>query len=244
MDTRTAHMLNALNMRFYAENAKSFSQTRKNPWEGWERLSPLVRRASSILDVACGNMRFERYIQEVCGASLPDVYCVDACSELAHIGPEVSFQRLDVVNSCIDGSDLGLHLAAPPCDLVVSFGFLHHVPGVEARHALLRALADKTASGGYIVISFWQFMNDERIAAKAVETTSRFNKELEFELDEGDYLLGWKDVPGACRYCHHFSDGEIDGLAMVLENRFKVFDRFRADGRSAPLNTYLVMQNE
>jgi len=73
------------------------------------------------------------------------------------------------------------------------------------------------------------------------------------ELDEGDYILGWKDIPGAYRYCHSFSDTEIDQLitsttrgapgASRPTSEPQLIARFTADGRTNNLNTYLILQN-
>ena len=63
-------------------------------------------------------------------------------------------------------------------------------------------------------------------------------------LDAGDRLLGWRDEPGAYRYCHSFTDGEIDALAASVGHAVTEVARFRADGRDGALNSYLVLQVE
>lgn len=59
----------ALTGEFYRANAESFSQTRQSPWQGWVRLLEVVEAASGqeplrVLDLACGNLRFERYLAD------------------------------------------------------------------------------------------------------------------------------------------------------------------------------------
>ena len=235
-------MLNELNKQFYAKNADSFSKTRANPWRGWNRLSPYFEDASTVLDIACGNLRFERFVQEHRLPPLPKFHCVDVCPELLSASPDVEFQCLDIVDLCIEGKDVAARVVAPPCDFVVSFGFFHHVPSFDARMALLKALVDKTVTGGKIALSFWQFMNDEKLAYKAEESTARLRKELCFDLNEGDYLLGWQDEKNASRYCHHFTDEEVDELVMPFEKEIEVIDCYRSDGKTVPLNTYIVLQ--
>ena len=242
MDRQTANILNEMNMRFYADNAQSFSKTRMNPWKGWERLVPYIEGASTILDVACGNMRFERFVQERCPSSVPEYYCIDACPELVGENPEVSFQRLDIVELCISGNDVAASLNAPTCDFVVSFGFLHHIPSVEARIALVKALVEKTRTGGTIALSFWQFMNDKKLALKAEESTEKLRQDFKVNLDKGDYLLGWQDVEGACRYCHHFDDSEICELIATFGRKLEIIEQYSADGNSIPLNSYLILR--
>ena len=97
-------------------------------------------------------------------------------------------------------------------------------------------------------ISFWRFMDDEGMAAKAHKTheealaycSQELNSAQQF--NEGDYLLGWRNTPGAYRYCHSFSDEEIDFLAASVADRAECSARFRADGRTGSLNEYLVLQ--
>ena len=62
---------------------------------------------------------------------------------------------------------------APLADISVCFGFMHHVPSCEYRVRVLDALVRQTRPGGIIAISFWEFMNDERMARKAVRAEAR-----------------------------------------------------------------------
>ena len=53
----------------YRANAESFSQTRQSPWQGWVRLLEVMGLAAEqkplrVLDLACGNLRFERYMAD------------------------------------------------------------------------------------------------------------------------------------------------------------------------------------
>lgn len=131
------------------------------------------------------------------------------------------------------------------CNLSVAFGFMHHVPTRALREQVLSALVDCTCSGGYVAVSFWRFMDDAGLAKKACAVKEQALREVGLrseDLDEGDYLLGWKNLPGTYRYCHSFSDGEIDGLARVLSPRAQKIACFPADGRTNALNSYLVMQ--
>ena len=242
MDANTSHMLNELNKRFYEDYAESFSKTRANPWKGWERLEPYVTGAQSILDIACGNMRFERFVEKLGLPSSPALYCVDACPALAEDTGGVEFQLLDIVGLCLSGRSVADGIQAPACDFVASFGFFHHVPGVEARHALLEGMMEKTAPNGKLALSFWQFMKDDRISSKAVESTRRFQASLGIDLDAGDYLLGWQDADDVCRYCHSFTDDEIDELLRPFSSSATLVSRYRSDGKTVPLNTYVVLQ--
>ena len=91
MDNKTARQLVALNNRFYAEHAASFSATRGAPWAGWQRVVQLFEehllahpqgRSASVADLACGNLRFEAYCEQQLERLDPTYHAVDACPDL------------------------------------------------------------------------------------------------------------------------------------------------------------------
>lgn len=132
-------------------------------------------------------------------------------------------------------------IEAPRCDLCTAFGFMHHVPGKEARAEVLRVLADKSC--GYAVVSFWQFADDENRKRKAEATTAEALAVLppDLKLDPGDYLIGWNAVPGVLRYCHSFDSCEIDELLQDAGLQKNVVVRFQADGKTGCMNAYVVL---
>ena len=160
-------------------------------------------------------------------------------------------------SSLISNRDDALSLI-PPADLCVSFGFMHHIPGQELRKSLIDLMLDATKVSGFVVISFWQFLKNADLAHKAKTThkqaleilgttpaykdTYESADQLQAALDAGDYFLGWQDKEGAYRYCHSFSESEIDELATSSGCRAKLISRFSADGRTKNLNSYLILQ--
>lgn len=58
----------------------------------------------------------------------------------------------------------------------------------------------------------------------------------------GDFVLGWQNVPGAYRYCHSFSDIELDQLVVACGDAAEEVVRFTADGRTGEMNAYVVLQ--
>ncbi len=293
VDARTARELCRLNDRFYRENASSFSSTRGAPWHGWRRCAQAARaelgasagarfegRPLRVLDLACGNLRFEGFLAR----ELPEIPCeclaVDDCDDLARAGlacgplfagVDVRFRRLDVLGCLADAEDAGSGrtgglspnaaegdpralaralreaIGAPACDLAVCFGFMHHVPTGLWRRAVLRALAESLRPGGVACVSFWRFLDDARLARKAAEATERAGKAPELAclsegFEAGDRFLGWQDRLDSFRYCHHFSDADIDGLAASVADLADPIARFRADGKDGMLNEYLVLR--
>ncbi|MDR1088853.1 MAG: hypothetical protein LBL23_06260 [Coriobacteriales bacterium] len=267
MNNQTALKLCTLNTTFYRRHAASFSQTRKAPWKGWQRCLESIAdfgelpASLMVFDLACGNLRFEAFLSSALPETALTFYTVDNCAELvaemaeldplvppvlnhrAPAAPVFNHQNLDVLDLVCRGIDVHGYFQAPPCDLAVAFGFLHHVPTAEYREKVLLALVEQARPGGCVMASFWQFAQEKGGAAQALDTHLRALAELELPpLDAGDYLLGWQARAGAYRYCHSFTDAEIDRLVDRLQDTAELVARFKADGRTGALNTYLVLQ--
>lgn len=262
MNTKTVKILCKVNNDFYRNHYASFSETRTAPWPGWRTCLAVLRdacldarrnpsssqnpdtsRGFSVFDLACGNLRFEAFLT----AELPETpltfYAVDNCDSIVPHRPSVNYQSLDILGLLQEGRRLSEHLTAPLCDLSVSFGFMHHVPLQEYRKELLSNLIRQTCPGGYVVVSFWQFLRSEAMREKAQASHNRALVELGLEdLDDNDYLLGWKNIPGAYRYCHSFSDAEIDQLVEAVTEDATLVARFASDGRTDDLNTYVILR--
>ena len=255
ISTSTAEQLSYVTSEFYAQQTQSFSATRQMPWQGWQQCLDampqlLVGEKPSVLDVGCGNLRFARYLCDEAKIVPAEYFAVDNCKPLVESGetnaqtPQVTFIELDVIKSLLDNT-LSSRLTVPACDLVVAFGFLHHVPGAQKRIQLLRTLLEKTKPGRFVCISFWQFMNSQKLAAKAQKTTAQGLHALGIdasELEEHDYLIGWQDKADTWRYCHHFSQDELDELLGSLGSDVRVCAQFSADGKDNNLNRYVILQ--
>ena len=250
MDTYTARRLSALNTRFYREHSASFSSSRKAPWPGWQACLAHLReelpdpgKELLVFDLACGNLRFEHFLL----AELPEYrlncFGVDNCDDLLPASPLVSYQHLDVLDALFQGRELTNSFEAPPCSVAVSFGFMHHIPLPELRRAVLNSLIEQVCPGGYVITTFWQFMNDAGLRAKALALQAEARAELGLkDLDEDDFLLSWNNIPGAYRYCHNFSEAEIDELLESVSAQASLHSRFSADGRTNTLNTYVILK--
>ena len=260
MDEGDIRQLIEMNNEFYRVHAASFSATRRAPWHGWNRVLDITRDAIrdehlmaplTVFDLACGNMRLERFVLDrVASARL---YAVDSCAELLPERNEqscspmhsVTFQQLDVLDALLQrgGQTHGL-FDAPRCALSVSFGFMHHVPSVRLRQTVLDALVMQAAPGGVVAVSFWQFMNNPRLAAKALAVTEDARqRKPNLVLAVNDYLLDWQGDGRTPRYCHHFDEAEIDALVAGLPaGSARELVRFSADGAGNAQNRYLVLQ--
>ena len=251
MDEALVRRMAELNEEFYRENAASFSGTRHGAWPGWGRCVAGVGEGAGkvrVLDVASGNLRFFDCLAGVVGADL-DYVAVDSCDELTESASRqarecVRYQSLDVVEALLGGS-LERSIDCGGRDLCVCFGFLHHVPTERLRVALMRDLLAKTRPGGVCCVSLWRFMEEPTLAERARETTADAVRELGIEpgqLGDGDWLLGWQGRRGSWRYCHSFSDEDVEGLVGGVSGLARLRDDFCSDGRSGKLNRYLVLE--
>lgn len=308
MTRTTMRALCQLNTEFYERNAASFSQTRAAPWEGWRRCMAACRfdglaeaafdqpanaqTADSVLDIACGNLRLEAFLANAYPHIDWSFFAVDNCEPLVASGQEdiakkVHFTCEDIVSNLLEGlpaaepANIPALAAATPFDLVVSFGFLHHIPSFDLRRQFLLEALSQVKPGGYLVVSFWQFLNDPAKRAKIEQThaealaffasgaearandkdaldrgvgsSSSDNPNLSClkppaffagSLEPNDYFLGWKNEPGNYRYCHHFSNEEIDRIIAALAPHATVVESFSADGKPGNLNRYVVFKRE
>lgn len=251
-----AAKLAALNARFYQQQAQSFSDTRHASWAGWDRsldVASFDEAPCSVLDVACGNMRFARYLSKRFDGARISYTGVDNCPALACAAnasvldgiPDTiacNFVERDLVSALIADEALGLCAA----DLVVCSGFMHHVPGDARRKRLLQELLAAVNPGGVLIVSFWRFAGVPSIAAAAAELTPCALADMGIkasQLEEGDFILGWQNKPDARRYCHSFTCDEVKKLAAkAMQEQDARFESgfIEADGRNGKLNCYLV----
>lgn len=246
----------------------------------------------TILDLGCGNLRFERFLAEHTNAPLR-ITALDNCPDLASpaIGalsaafphspssssaasktkggdasgqgtnlPEkttVDLRALDIVESLLDGT-FADRLPRNSCDLAVAFGLMHHLPTGALRARVLEGLLSSLRPGGFAIVSFWQFLNDARLAAKAAAATAEGRVAHGLPtFQENDFLLGWQHAEGVYRFCHHTPEKEIDALLAAIREpsapstsgcasaappSFREIARFSADGKLGNLNRYLILQ--
>lgn len=252
MNSATRQTLIEINRQFYERFAGSFSQSRSNPWRGWERLLPLLSEVSPlrVLDVGCGNGRLASYLARARPKPF-NFHGLDASPALLRLAREqlsepavqgfcddVQLEELDVVGSTEALADL-----PGPYDFVALFGVLHHVPGIDARVELVRRLAALLSPDGVLALSCWRFDHLPRFDAKTIpweEHNQRSTLRVDpKQLETGDYLLTWKGERETPRYCHRVSREEANGLAE--QARLRLVDDFLADGPGDVLNRYLVM---
>lgn len=245
MSSSTAAALNRLTRRFYEEAAEEFSETRQAPWRGWSSILGCLRgpsRTLQVLDVGCGNARFGVFLQR------------EIERPISYTGTDLSQTLLDHARESFpDAAELLRHdfhqsptssaFRNRKFDLVTLWGVLHHVHGERRRAELLLDLAGMTRDGGLLGLSFWQWKHHHRLARRIEPwpTESCGDPILAdlagIEPEEDDYLLRWGREGRWFRYCHHFSDAEVERLLGFLDCTV-VSDTLGEGG----LNRYLVLR--
>jgi SAM-dependent methyltransferase len=244
MTPQTRDRLLALNRRFYATHSDDFDRTRQRPWRGCERaLAHVTVARPNVLDIGCGNGRLIALLR----ARYPDGFAytgVDFSAALLAMararGDDLRFIEADFV-----ANDPERALPAGEYDLVALLGVLHHVPGEDARRALLAAAARRLAPGGVLALTLWRLDADARFARMRVPAADypALGHELAVtcaDFDPGDHLVYWGAAKVAVRYCHFTSGAELARLLAAAG--LTCIDRFSADGAGDRMNDYVVLQ--
>lgn len=240
MSPQTIKILNQMNHEFYSQNARNFSDTRNRAWAGWHKLLPhFDKKPLKMLDIGCGNGRFEKFLidQKI----LVDTYIgVDASFELLeharrneHGGHSHIYIQADLVS--IE------HWALPAdgFDAISLFAVLHHLPSFQLRVKVLKFAAKQLKPGGKALVSLWHYEKDPRFNKKIIPWSEIADSEP-LDLDEGDFLVSWKNDSSLVRYVHIFSQIETENL--VASSGLTLVDDFFSDGRNDALNHYLVLE--
>jgi tRNA (uracil-5-)-methyltransferase TRM9 len=258
MNSNTRKALIDINRTFYAGVADAFSDTRSDPWPGWERVlanvsdkhQPTPSTPISVLDVGCGNGRFAGFLEK--HLAFPFQYVGIDSSEalLAHAhdkhaaAAHVAFEMCEV----LEPQSLP-PIARSSFDLICVFGVLHHVPGFATRREFLGRLSAQLKPGGLLAVTAWQFGASERFRTKTLSWdhyNAGASQPIEkSELDPGDHLLGFADK-GLPRYCHFAPAEELRELLTFhdQEERLEIVDEYFADGKSGDLNRYALVRRK
>jgi tRNA (uracil-5-)-methyltransferase TRM9 len=250
MNEETSRQLLALNRAFYAAVAEPFNQTRYAESPGKARLLHCLAEFNAhdplrVLDVGCGNGRLAWMLERL---NRPVQYTgVDAEAQLLALAAQ-NTRTLHHVQTGWLQADLTdptwhtrlAHPYAPPYDVAVCLATLQHLPGFKLRAKILADLAKLTASTGRVVVSAWQFLTSERLAAKQLPWAEA---EIDpAQVEPGDALLPWQQGQYAVRYVHQIDQAELERLAASAQLTIDTI--FYADGKEGNLNLYAIMQHK
>jgi tRNA (uracil-5-)-methyltransferase TRM9 len=202
-----------INREFYLKTQKYFNISRQSPWDGWEKLLPLLQgRALKCLDLGCGNGRFGKWLSQY--------------KKIDYTGLDNNQYLLDQIPF---GHKIKQDITQPwrlkdKFNLIVLMAVLHHIPTKTARLKILQQAKKLLLPGGLLVFTAWNF-DQKKIVKK---------------LGPDDFLLYWKKGVEALRYVHQFSDTEIKHLIKNL--KLKLIDDFISDDRQGQSNRYLILK--
>jgi tRNA (uracil-5-)-methyltransferase TRM9 len=238
VDAQVVKRLLALNREFYAEFAGEFSGTRSSGRVNLEPITPYLRNGLKVLDAGCGNGRLaERLDREGYGLTYVGI---DATPELIEIakkgtttlrGVSAEFHVTDIT---APGWTAPLQTHAP-FDAAFALALLHHIPGFELRCRVLSEIRAMLRPEGVLLMSNWQFMQNERLRHKIVPWQKIGIGEK--ELEEGDALLDWKRGGTGYRYVHQFTTAEVQSLSD--QSGFQMLEQFQLD---ADLNLFSILK--
>lgn len=236
MQPDTIKRLIDLNHQFYQTFTLQFSATRQRLQPGVQRVLAGLPGTARLLDLGCGNGELAHvlagrgYQGEYLGLDFSAGLLEQAAASLAaYPGAVCKFQQADLTSS---DWDTPLHGYQP--DLVLAFSVLHHLPDLSLRRQVAHKARLLLPPGGQFTFSVWQFLNSPRLKARIQNWESiglSYN-----DVDDGDYLLDWRQGGSGLRYVHHFSPSELEALAA--ENGFRVIDMFLSDGEGGRLGLY------
>jgi tRNA (uracil-5-)-methyltransferase TRM9 len=245
VENSTIRYLLDLNREFYQTFALQFSTTRKRLQPGVKKIFDLLLTVDRILDLGCGNGELALALKI---NGFGGIYVgIDSSDELLKIARHRIASHHDLSTSsyhfaCEDLStnDWQRNLPFSNYRMAVAFAVLHHMPGQQTRRNLLKTLHGLLPKyqGGQnsplFIHSEWQFLNSRRLKARLVpwEVVGLSDQDIE----EGDYLLDWKQGGYGLRYVHHFSEDELGRLAQ--ETGFRVEKTFYSDGENGKLSVY------
>lgn len=240
MEKKIIQQLIELNTDFYKKVEKDFDTTRQYPWSGWKRVGELIKNEFgnnpiNYLDLACGNGRFAYFLKTnlfpmkyYLGLDNSE-FLLEKAKELK-LGDNYEFIYSDLLADTLPEQKF---------DIIVSFGFMHHVPSESLRIEFLNKFIRSLNPGGLLIVTFWSRFNKKSF--KSESDLSARAKDLFPFLEKGDHFLGWDNMPNLERYCHLFEKEEIESMLPKLEN-CEVVDLYRSDGKAYPDNFYLVLK--
>jgi tRNA (uracil-5-)-methyltransferase TRM9 len=224
-----------LNRAFYQTFAAPFSATRARVQPGARRLLARVAPQSAVADLGCGDGNAARWLGS---NGLRGRYLgLDFSPALLEIARAAAypfpaeFRTADFLTEAWDAS-----LPKAAFEDVLAFAILHHIPGEPGRAAFLTGCRRLLVPQGTLFLSSWQFQRSEKLRTRIVPWSEIGLRES--DLDEGDFLLDWRQGGRGLRYVHVV--GREERLRIAAQTGFTETECFESDGEGGKLADYAV----
>jgi SAM-dependent methyltransferase len=243
----------SINREFYQSFAEPFRSTRGRLQPGVMHALETVGLDADVLDLGCahgvlagelagrgfsGNYVGLDSSQPLLDSVAEDLHPPRYQFALADLGEEEWPETaLTLLSKGLD-SEQGITESSIPFDWVLAFAVLHHLPSSDLRRSTAAAIKSLLRPGGRVAVSVWDFLASPRLRDRIMpwETVDLD----EGEVDEGDYLVDWREGGSGVRYVHHFSQSELHKLAE--EAGFRVAHEYRSDGENGRLGLYQIWE--
>ena len=236
MDNSTVQALVDLNRRFYERFALDFARSRSPEQAGLRRLLAFLPAQGHLLDVGCGQGRLAALLARH-GSALRYTGVDNSAALLALAREQALALQTRWIEADLLSESWPDQVPAAQFEAIASLAVLHHLPGRRNRLGLLRAMQRLLAPDGVLLLSTWQFLNEDRLRRKQMPWSAAGIAPEQVE--PGDYLLDWQRGGSGLRYCHLVDEAELRQLAAEagLEPQAVYYD----DGRSRTLNLFAVL---
>lgn len=219
-------------MNLYKDFAQSFSDKRWKSWNGWEKLVPYFQKSQplEVLDLGCGNGRLLDKFKDA-DLEIKKYVGVDNSKELLNIAKN-NYPTNDFLFINLEEENWEKEIGNK-FNIIGSFGLMHHISTFEQRLNILQKSSELLKESGFLIVSFWQFKNSPDF----------LEKHLIEDLGDNNFILSFGDKElGATRFCHHFTDEEIEKFKRGLG--IEKVDEFFSDGIENKMNKYIVWQKK
>jgi tRNA (uracil-5-)-methyltransferase TRM9 len=247
VDKATAQTLIRLNQQFYQTFAEQFSATRQQIQPGVRNVIRQIPSNCRILDLGCGNGKlWQKLIEQ---GFLGEYVGLDFSAKLLEAAAKQTSQTITrhpgispalFMQADLTENGWEQNLPQPAYDFILAFAVLHHLPGKLTVIETLQRIHQFLAPGGKFIFSVWQFLNSPRLRER-IQDWSEIGLSVG-QVEQGDYLLDWRQGGHGLRYVHAFTAGELERLASRCG--FRCTEAFLSDGKGGNLSLYQTWKME